>query len=207
MVPNILPTMTAKAIKLASLVRKTHTRVHNMKIAKEAGQSTIEFIFCFAFGVSIILLIFTSAMNYTTGYIVHYATFMASRAYLTADSYAGKFNGYNDSLNGTEATTRQVFAKYNLGVFNIKPSDFSLNPTSGNLPSENYLTVGTRTTFDQKLDVVGRITGQNKLELVSESFIGKEPTRAACATRVCKAMTNLDTCSAQMDITLFDDGC
>ena len=178
-----------------------------MKLAKQAGQSTIEFIFCFAFGVSIILLIFTSAMNYTTGYIVHYATFMASRTYLTADSYAGSFGGYSDSLNGTEATTRAVFERYNLGIFDINPSNFAVNTASSSQTGERYLTVGARTLFDQRMDIVGRVTGQTKLELVSESFLGKEPTRAACATRTCKGVTNEETCDASMDVTLFDDGC
>ena len=49
----------------------------------QSGQSTIEFIFCFVFAVSFILLVFNTSLNYVSGYVAHYATFMASRVYLT----------------------------------------------------------------------------------------------------------------------------
>jgi hypothetical protein len=174
---------------------------------KQAGQSTIEFIFTFAFGVSVILLIFNQAMNYATGYLVHYATFMASRTYLTADRHIGTFADTGASLNGAEERARAVFNQYNLSIFDIPATGFAINaPNAGN--TAEYITVGARTIFDQRMDMIGRVAGQKKLELVSESFLGKEPTRATCASRVCKAITNQETCnSSQMDITLFDDGC
>ena len=57
------------------------------------------------------------------------------------------------------------------------------------------------------MDVIGRVTGQTELELISESFLGREPTRGVCATRVCKAITGEEICTSSMDITLYDDGC
>jgi hypothetical protein len=177
-----------------------------MKKLDQKGQSTIEFIFTFAFGVSIILLIFNSAINQTTGYMVHYATFMASRTYLTADKHIGAFGATQAALGGAEQKAQAVFNKYNLPFLGVKKLVFKINaPDSGN--PANYLTVGATAQFEQSMDVVGKLAGQKKLELVSESFLGKEPTRAECATRVCRAVTGQDNCDNNMDITLFDDGC
>ncbi len=179
----------------------------------ELGQSTIEFIFTFAFGLSIILMIFNAAMNYTTGYIVHYATFMASRTYLVADTFQGS-NTSGDplgSLGGTSGEgaiekAKGVFSAYNLGIFKINASNFTVNSVTMNGASD-AMTVGTRTIFEQPIDIVGKVAGQSKLQLVSESFLGKEPTRLACAIRVCYGITGTENCSASMDITLYDDGC
>lgn len=172
----------------------------------QSGQSTIEFILTFAFGLSFILVIFNSAMNYATGYIVHYATFMASRTYLTTDSHKGIIGDATQSISGAEAKAREVFNNYNLSIFKIDNNNFTINPP-GNTTPQTALTVGAQTTFDLPMDILGRVAGQKKLELVSESFLGKEVTRAECATRVCFAMTGTISCTANLDITLYDDGC
>lgn len=174
-----------------------------MKIKNEQGQSTIEFIFTFIFGVSMILMIFNSSMNYVAGYLTHYATFMASRVYLTADSHLITPNG---SLNGAENRARETFRNYSLSIFDIPDTGFSINP-AGQTSASTYLTVGGVTTFEMEIDALGKIAGQSKLELVSESFLGKEPTRAECYVRVCKAITGRENCSINDDVTLFDDGC
>lgn len=177
-----------------------------MKVNNESGQSTIEFIFTFAFGVSIILMIFNSAMNYTTGYLVHYATFMASRVYLTAESHTGTIGSSTPSLSGTVDLAQQTFNNYSLGIFNVSAAGFAINQ-AGNVSPEEYPTVGARTTFDVSIDALGKVAGQSKLELVSESFLGKEPTRAECASRVCFSLKNNTSCSNSDDITLYDNGC
>jgi len=170
----------------------------------QSGQSTIEFIFTFAFGVSIILIVFTTAINYATGYLVHYATFMASRVYLTSDVHSGTISS---PRGGRTEAAEDTYKKYMLSVFNVPDSGFKINEASGNMSGGEYLTVGARTIFDLKMDVVGKVTGQSKLELVSESFIGKEPTRSQCANRTCFAITGSDRCDNSFDITLYDDGC
>lgn len=179
------------------------------KHKNQLGQSTIEFIFTFVFGVSIVLLIFNSALNHAAGYLVHYATFMASRSYLTGDNYRGTFDGAEVNIyqNAAQERAEEVFRQYNLGIFNVAPSNFYINHTSNNQDIKNYLTVGAYTLFEQKIDVIGRVAGQGKLELTSESYLGKEPTRFSCAIQMCKAVTNRESCSSSMDITLYDDGC
>lgn len=168
----------------------------------ERGQSTIEFILTFAFGVSFVLVIFNSAINYARGYLVHYATFMASRVYLTAD------NNLTDpefSYNPGEQKAKQAFSDYKLTALNIPDNAFQVNtaPTS----EDRHLLVGGYTSFSLQIDVLGRVAGERQLELISESFLGKEPTRAACYTQICKAITGQPVCGPEMDVTLYDDGC
>lgn len=171
----------------------------------QEGQSTIEFIFTFAFGVCVVFLIFNSALNYATGYLVHYATFMASRTYLTADSYLGEIPSPEPSMSTAERLAKETYAKYMLQIFNVPQTGFKVNPP-GATPSE-HLTTGATTIFDLRIDALGKVTGASKLELASESFLGKEPTRAHCANRVCYGMTGSTTCTTAMDVTLYDDGC
>jgi hypothetical protein len=179
-----------------------------MKSKKDAGQATIEFIFVLAFGLSLMLMIFNSAMNYATGYLVHYATFMASRTYLTNESNFGTYStGYNASLGQAENEARKTFKQYNLGIFGVQDDEFFVNGSQeGQDPSE-YITVGTYTRYTQKVDMLGKVAGNTELDMVSESFLGKEPTRVGCAIRTCKAITGQDVCDESMDITVFDDGC
>jgi hypothetical protein len=168
----------------------------------ESGQSTIEFIFCFAFAVSLILLVFNSAMNFTTGYLAHYATFMASRVYLTSGAYGG-----SDSFAEADERAQATFAKYRLDIFGINNSAMTINSASTNTTPAEYLKVGVYTQFEQNIDAIGQVAGQEKLRLVSESFLGKEPSRNECWRRTCLAITGQETCTATMDITMYDDGC
>jgi hypothetical protein len=177
-----------------------------MKIKNEEGQSTVEFILTFAFGVSLILVIFNTAMNYATGYLVQYATFMASRVYLTSDNFTGNIGITAPSLSGSKQRAQEAFNSYNLSIFNVPNSNFNIN-AAGNTDDSTYLTVGAFTTFDLTIDPLGKLAGQKKLEMVSESFLGKEPTRAECASRVCHAVTGDVNCDRSFDITLFDNGC
>lgn len=178
-----------------------------MKSVKESGQATIEFILTFAFGLSLMLMIFNSAMNYATGYLVHYATFMSSRVYLTSERYFGTFGGYDFSISNAEDEARTAFKQYNLGIFGIDESEFFVNKSRSGQDSSEYLTVGTYSRYSQRVDALGRIAGSTELDLVSESFLGKEVSRAGCAERVCQAVTGQSSCNEEMDVTLFDNGC
>lgn len=170
----------------------------------QSGQSTVEFIFCFVFAVSLIFLIFTSAMNYTTGYLVHYATFMASRVFMTQDANQ---NVFGPGERGTaETIARSTFNNYNLSVFGVETSGFNINDRLY-VDAGEYLMIGAYTRFEKRIDLMGQITGQKKLEMISESYLGREPTRGVCAQRTCKAVTGSDQCEINMDITLFDNGC
>lgn len=173
----------------------------------ESGQSTIEFIFTFVFGLSLVLMIFNTSINYATGYLVHYATFMASRVYLTADNHAGTIGTAQVALGQAEQRAKDIFANYNLGVLRVPNENFKINRVDQVGDPAQNMTVGGLTTFELTMDMLGKIAGSKKLEMVSESFLGKEPTRAECATRVCVGVTGSANCEESMDVTLFDDGC
>jgi hypothetical protein len=174
---------------------------------REAGQSTIEFIVTFVFGLSLMLMVFNSAMNHATGYLVHYATYMASRVYLTTDNHTGTIGAVTPSLSGSIQKSRSAFNTYNLTMFRVTDENFKINSVDTVSDNSQNLTVGAYTVFEQSIDILGKVAGQTKMEMVSESFLGKEPTRAECATRVCYAITGQLSCDASMDITLYDDGC
>lgn len=178
-----------------------------MKTKQDAGQATIEFIITLAFGLSLMLMIFNSAINYTTGYLVHYATFMSSRVYLTNETHFGQFGQYDNSVAPAETAARDTFKQYNLQLFGIQDDEFFVNRATSSQSSSEYLTVGVYTRYSQKIDMLGKIAGNTELDLVSESFLGKEPTRVGCATRVCQAITGQESCDENLDVTLFDDGC
>jgi len=168
------------------------------------GQSTIEFIFSFIFAVSLILLVFNTSLNYASGYVTHYATFMASRVFMTQDAHDNTWDP-NNNRNNAITNAKSTFAAFNLGVFGIQTElevKDTVNPSAG-----EYLMIGVYAKFSRKMDIVGQITGQTKLDMISESFLGREPVRSACASRVCIAITGQPVCDATLDITLYDDGC
>lgn len=171
----------------------------------QSGQSTIEFIFSFIFAVSLILLVFNTSLNYASGYVTHYATFMASRVFLTQDENDANAWGPGNR-NAAAENAKATFREFKLDIFGIQ-AELEINDEPLNVGPGEYLMIGAYTRFERKMDIIGKVTGQAKLELISESFLGREPTRGVCASRVCKAITGLDACDGNMDITLFDDGC
>ena len=189
----------------------------------ESGQSMIEFIVTFSFAIGVILLFINIAVNYTEGYVVHYATYMASRTYLTVDSNsiieAGSqadaaeearitFERFKPSLIGVPATGI-------LAPGNGDPG-FHINPyTTVNGIITNYLYVGAYSVRIEPLSMYKLISGDTKITYVSESYLGKEPTRADCYQRTCQAIMlavtgNVVECTRNntgYDFTVYDNGC
>ncbi len=176
------------------------------KIKRESGQSTIEFIFAFAFGLSVVFMVFNTALNYASGYLVHYATFMASRTYLVTDVNLGQIESAPPPPTDDAVA---VYNRYRLDIFDIPSDGFAINEQHANQSSAEYLTVGARTLFEKPIDALGRVVGGGNLQFVSESFLGKEPTRAQCAIRVCFGVTGgeCQTGKEWFDVTLYDNGC
>jgi hypothetical protein len=170
------------------------------------GQSTIEFIFSFIFAVSLILMVFNTSLNYASGYVTHYATFMASRIFMVRDTaVSNDWSGAQSKSRGVEMARQAFKERYNLSIFNIN-SDLEIN-NNPDTDAGQYLMVGAFVRYDRKIDLVGQITGGKKLELISESFLGREPVRSVCASRICMAITGREDCNGSWDVTLFDDGC
>lgn len=169
----------------------------------QSGQSTIEFIFSFIFAVSLILLVFNTSLNYASGYVTHYATFMASRVFMTQSS---TYNAWGPGdRSGALGKAKAAFNSFKLDIFGIQ-TQLEINDDE-NVSAGEYLMIGAYSSFSRKMDMVGQITGQTKLDLISESFLGREPTRGVCASRVCMAIADKDACDTNLDVTLFDDGC
>jgi uncharacterized lipoprotein NlpE involved in copper resistance len=128
---------------------------------------------------------------------------MASRVFMTQDSNNSQWSAGDRGVATNRA--KSAFAAFKLDVFGIN-TQLEINDDQ-TVSAGEYLMVGAYTRFSRKMDLVGQITGQTKLDLISESFLGREPTRGVCASRVCYAIKEEDTCSTNYDITLYDDGC
>ncbi len=140
-------------------------------------------------------------MDATSGFYIHYANFMASRAYLTVDTNSSTPNG-GDNAALTQA--KIVFNSYKPGVM---ITGFN-GVLTGNDPQSvsKKLYVGTRVDYSLPFSFSEMIGGREPVKYVSESFLGREPTRAECLARVCSAMQDLGV-SCQTHVTFFDNGC
>lgn len=172
--------------------------------ANQSGQSTIEFIF--SFSTAFFLIIYTTkiAMNYTTGYLAHYATYMASRAYLTFET-----QGNPDAI---AAIPQTVFQEVRVDLFDNSLVADGANPSISVDPTTNsQLAVlsGLRYDWQTSFSITGLFGGNQTLEMRSESFLGREPDRATCLMQTCAAASNASggaTCSKDA-FTLGDNGC
>jgi hypothetical protein len=174
----------------------------------EKGQSSIEFLFTFAIALTLVFMFVGVAINYGSGYLVHYATFMASRAYLSTDPGAMEVEqNISGGPGSAEDAARSVFAKYKLHRVKkkIKASKLQFNHP---LETKIYEYVGVYYEYDTVLSPIKTLTGNTKIKYKSESFLGKEPVRADCYKRICKMMVGLDNCAVgTLDITMYDNGC
>ena len=151
-------------------------------------------------------------INATSGYITHYASFMASRAYLVIE------NGSRDAAGGDAVALREarrVFEEFQVRRFGVRDlniaQDFGVNsPESvGNLKVEY---VGVRLRHGSPLSLIPFLGPPIDLEMVTESFLGREPSRGDCLERICRAMQDsrggaLDCNGNITHVTTFDNGC
>jgi hypothetical protein len=170
-----------------------------MKLKNQKGQSTIEFILTFSVTIGFIFLFLQMSINYTNGYLIHHATYMASRSYLTADSEQ------KDPVNGdTNAVklAQTIFKRY-MPAF-LKP-DISKLKFNGPTTDKKAF-VGLYYEFSQifSLSLIG---GRENMDFRSESFLGREPTRPETYEQVCKRMKSLINASkCEFHMTLEDNG-
>lgn len=169
----------------------------------QAGQVAIEFILVISFALGVTFLFFTQAFNATDGYLVHYANFMAGRTYLTADRGS---NNVQTNITYAAKLAEEVYEKYPLKSFNINTEFNVITYDAG-----SGLFTGTTAKFEKSLNFFPGIGGGDKAQMLSETFLGKEPTRITCMEQVCAAITgSRTTCTNsadEMDATLYDNGC
>ncbi|MCO4794970.1 MAG: pilus assembly protein [Bacteriovoracaceae bacterium] len=172
------------------------------QLKNETGQSTVEFIVVFVLMFGFMFVYLKIALNYARGYMTHYATYQAARAYLVFDR-----NGTSDtSMDSTaEARAKEVFKRYmshNQGdpSFNAPPSDLT----------SRRLYVGAIMRYQEKFSFGFPFAGLAPMDMISEAFLGREPTRQTCLERTCKAIKDLGAPNCQGDtphFTLDDNGC
>jgi hypothetical protein len=176
-----------------------------MKKKYNKGQSTIEFIITFTAAIGFIFLFLKMALNYTNGYMVHHATFMASRAYLVGDAelYQSPAAGDISAFNAAES----VFKK-NLPEALIQGFDGKLEVHH---PDTGILSVftGVWIKFSQPFSL-GFVGGKDPVLFQSESFLGREPTRAEAYFQICTAIKTISIesslSSCDVHVTLDDNG-
>jgi hypothetical protein len=175
------------------------------KLLSNKGQASIEFIVTLSVGLLLLVTVLGLALNFTVGYLAHYANFVASRTYLTYD------HGSNNPLTvfqvaATEA--RNYFEQFQLANFGIGEGQLGINaPHETNL----YEYVGTYYMYSPPISF-GIFGNGNEGKLLTESFLGKEPSRSDCRCQVQNSVgiscdgTSFSN-SITQDVTLFDNGC
>lgn len=172
-----------------------------MKLKNNKGQSTIEFVLTFTAAVGFIFLFLKMALNYTNGFMVHHATYMASRAYLVGDS---------ESQQTVEGRDKNAFELAN-AVFNKNLPEALIQDFNGELKENNPGAVkfsvftGVWTEFTQIFSL-GFIGGKDPVQFRSESFLGREPSRPETIAQVCTAIKTVTGGTCDVQATLDDNG-
>lgn len=170
------------------------------------GQSTIEFIITFSATVGFIFLFIKFALNYTNGYMVHHAVYLASRAYMVQDSQVGRTENelvIQDAAAKNPATL--VYKKY-LPTNLVKDADSAVLKFNEPESPLNRIFIGVWVEFEQKFSL-GFIGGKDKIKFRSESFLGKEPTRLEGYVQTCTAIKDtIAQGDCKYHVTLDDNG-
>lgn len=169
----------------------------------EKGQSAIEFILTFAFGLGIVFLFAIQSLNATKGFLVHYANFMAARTYQVNDL---GIDNTQTMMTNAAAEAQTVFASYGLGSFGINAQFKIIPPNQG-----RGIYSGGVAEFSEALSALPFVGGGATANFYSESFLGKEPLRMTCFEQTCAAITGspngCEGRSDQMDVVIYDNGC
>ncbi len=168
-------------------------------IKNNKGQSTIEFIFSFSFAFFLIIYTLKVALNYTSGYMAHYATYMASRAYLTYENSGGGIDPAGLFAN----VTKPIFDDTKVTFFN---NNFEVEDSKLKIRRDPILT-GVSFDWETPFSTVGLFGGNQTLHMKSESFLGREPDRQECSNQTCQAARSGSSGSCGRAFTLVDNGC
>lgn len=175
------------------------------KINSEEGQSTIEFLISFVLVFGFIFLFLRLALVYTNGYLVHYAVFMASRAYMI-----GETNSQDVGPSDTKAkkNAESVLTSLNIvGIVNNFQNKITVHsPDAAGSDFDRNLYVGVWAEYNDEISIPGAVGAKKELTMRSESFLGIEPTRAECVERTCRAILDIGG-DCINHATVADNGC
>ena len=98
-------------------------------LKNQKGQSSVEFAISFIMVIGFVFMYVKVALNFTNGYVVHYANFMASRAFMV---YEG--NNNTPLFDGTSNVSLTLGNKLPPGIYFyvFNPRDNSTIPFQGN---------------------------------------------------------------------------
>lgn len=162
----------------------------------------------FGFSIGFFVIFLSLGINLTLGYLTHYATYDISRAYLVID------NGSQEALDADRVASSDAAEIIAIQNFTwpqiLNSSYFRAEDKSGfrfNKPEDVIPEfVGVYYNYKRKLSDSGFLTGDQRVEYTSESFLGKEPLRAECFDRICDMMRG--ACNQfEGEVTVFDNGC
>jgi hypothetical protein len=172
---------------------------HSILLSGQSGQSTIEFLSGFIMMVSFIFIFIDFSLNMTNGYLVHYATYMASRVYLVGD------NNSNDPVGSETKAMKNAKKIFNQYMYLNLRGKLKFNQGLGG-ESIKKVYVGSYYEYSPIFTSASMLAGNKKMDFRSESFLGREPSKASCLERVCRAIKDLGG-DCQTHTTLVDNGC
>lgn len=167
----------------------------------QKGQASIEFIISFIVALGFLVLFVSVSTNLVAGYLAHYATFTASRVFLSFETNQTPGSVYAQS----EAEAERVFNRIPLRRFGIRNGELRfIQPDPANV----LIYRGAYYTYRRPFSAFALFSGNAQVNYTSESYLGREPTRQECMQRVCQAMGLGTNCAnPDFDVTVFDNGC
>ena len=168
-------------------------------ISKQKGQSTIEFLISFTVIFGLAFFIVKTTMNYGNGFYLHWATYAASRAYLTFET-SDNDEGRENLFSKSEKKGKDLFDAYGIKDVSLKFNHLS---TAG-----RPVLIGSYAEFESRFSPMSNIGNDDKVIYRSESFLGKEPPRGYCHARTLeRVMQASGTDEIKKFMTVFDNGC
>ncbi len=178
------------------------------------GQSTVEFMLASLFLLAFVFLFFQTALLLAAGNYVHYATFMAARAYMASGpSEEDQRRRAEDTMidmvkKGAGQAGADRWPAIVRGVGGGDTAGIEVGPgpefaaIRGNKTSQEFTRLswqeGVRYRFRSKLIMVpfGNVPSTRPLQLTSTSWLGRETTEAECRTYL-----------STIDALVVDNGC
>lgn len=165
----------------------------------QIGQSTIEFLISFTVVFGMTFFIVKVTLDYGNGYYLHWATYVASRAYSVYDE-GQNGAGIGITFSSAENRARALFDLYRINGVTLSFNDM-------NAAGRNVL-IGAYAEYETKFSPMTNINPDQRINFRSESFLGKEPPRGYCHEIVRDKI--LDAAGGGFDarfMTVFDNGC
>jgi hypothetical protein len=187
-----------------------------MEEIKQAGQSTLEFLLVFIFALGFLFTFAQLSLNAGLGYLLHYTVYMSSRSYLVYDD--NNNNPGATDFNAEDYVLRRVLGETSglgISVFGLPLSKiredvvFNRPEDSG----KNWIYTGVALRTKKRMSPLPIVGGGLETDFVSESFLGREPTRGTCWRRICTYVMSehleftCDPFSVNKHVTIFDNGC